>query len=80
MVVWREQTWRDELDKAMAEIKRVLRPGGTIVILKTLGTGYETPHPSDELKAYFTYLEEAGFAFTWIRTDHQFQSLSEAKP
>lgn len=78
-VVWHEQTWHEVLGKALAEMKRVLRPGGTITILETLGTGYETPHPPDVLKAYFAYLEEAGFSSTWIRTDYQFESLAEAE-
>jgi ubiquinone/menaquinone biosynthesis C-methylase UbiE len=78
-VVWHERTWHEELGKALAEMKRVLRPGGTIVILETLGTGYETPHPPDGVKAYLAYLENAGFSSTWIRTDYQFESLAEAE-
>jgi hypothetical protein len=60
-------------------MKRVLRPSGSIIILETLGKGYETPHPLDKLAAYYTYLEEAGFFSTWIRTDFQFKSLAEAE-
>ncbi|HUT15961.1 MAG TPA: class I SAM-dependent methyltransferase, partial [Anaerolineae bacterium] len=45
MVVWNEKSWRVELGKALAEMRRVLRTGGTIVVLETMGTGYETPHP-----------------------------------
>jgi ubiquinone/menaquinone biosynthesis C-methylase UbiE len=78
-VVWHEETWRRELGKALAEMKRVLRPGGTIILLETLGTGYETPTPPDDLRAYFAFLEEEGFSSTWIRTDYQFESLEEAK-
>jgi ubiquinone/menaquinone biosynthesis C-methylase UbiE len=77
-VVWHPQTWRDELGRALAEMRRVLRPGGTIILLETLGTGYETPHPPDDLLAYYAFLEQAGFAATWIRTDYQFRSPYEA--
>jgi hypothetical protein len=57
-----------------------LRPGGTIIIMETLGTGYEMPTPPDELVAYYAYLEgEAGFSSTWIRTDYLFESLAEAQ-
>jgi ubiquinone/menaquinone biosynthesis C-methylase UbiE len=74
------ETWREELGQALSEMRRVLRPGGTIVILETLGTGYETPHPPTEgLAAYYRFLEEKGFSSTWIRTDYQFVSLDEAE-
>jgi ubiquinone/menaquinone biosynthesis C-methylase UbiE len=75
-----EETWQRELSKALGEMKRVLRPGGTIIILETLGTGHETPTRSDEMKVYLDYLErEAGFSSTWIRTDYAFASLQEAR-
>jgi ubiquinone/menaquinone biosynthesis C-methylase UbiE len=47
-VVWYQETWQQELGKALTEMRRVLRPGGTIIILETLGTGYETPTRQDE--------------------------------
>ena len=69
-----------ERARDMAEMKRVLRPGGTAVIFETLGTGSEEPNPPTEtLAAYYAYLEnEQGFSTTWIRTDYQFESVSEA--
>jgi ubiquinone/menaquinone biosynthesis C-methylase UbiE len=79
LAVWNEERWRDEVHKALAEMKRVLRPCGTIVILETLGTGFETPQPPDHLSAYFACLQEAGFHSTWIRTDYRFSSLEEAE-
>lgn len=79
MVVDYEESWRHELGLALAEMRRVLRPGGTIIILETLGTGHETPYVPDNLAAYYDFLEEAGFSSTWIRTDLQFESLAEAE-
>jgi ubiquinone/menaquinone biosynthesis C-methylase UbiE len=74
------ERWRAELSDALREIKRVLRPGGTIVILETLGTGHETPHPpTASLAAYYAFLQEQGFDSTWIRTDYRFASLAEAE-
>lgn len=78
---WYAETWRDEIGQALAQMKRVLRPGGTAIILETLGTGWEKPHPPTEaLAAYYALLEEEyGFSSTWIRTAYRFESLSEAE-
>ncbi|MGC9398094.1 MAG: class I SAM-dependent methyltransferase [Anaerolineae bacterium] len=79
-VVWYEQSWRRELGQALREMERVLRPGGTQIIIETLGTGETSPHPPDDLLLYLDYLEaEAGFQSTWIRTDYRFASLEEAQ-
>jgi ubiquinone/menaquinone biosynthesis C-methylase UbiE len=78
---WHAQTWHDEIGQVLAHMKRGLRPGGTVIILETLGTGWETPHPpTDALAAYYEFLEEEhGFSSTWIRTDYRFTSPSEAE-
>lgn len=78
-VVWYPDNWKEELGKALAEMKRVLRPGGTLIILETMGTGQEAPNPPGDLLDYFKYLDEAGFSSTWIRTDYKFTSREEAK-
>jgi ubiquinone/menaquinone biosynthesis C-methylase UbiE len=79
LVAENRDDWREALGEALHEIKRVLRSGGTAIVLETLGTGYETPERSGWLDAYFTFLEENGFASTWIRTDYRFASLDEAE-
>ncbi len=79
LVVDHEDSWRGQVSRTLAEIKRTLRPGGTIIILETLGTGYESPTAPDELTPYYAFLEKQGFSSTWIRTDFQFESLSEAQ-
>lgn len=76
-VVW-EENWRVELGKALAEMQRVARPGSALVILETLGTGFEKPAPPEALQSYFVYLDAAGFSSTWIRTDYKFTSVEEA--
>ena len=78
---WYPATWRDEIGRALAHMKRVLRPGGMVVILETMGTGEERPKPpTDALVAYYAWLEgEHGFSSTWLRTDFQFESRSEAE-
>ncbi len=79
-VGWYPDTWREEIGQMLAEMRRVLRPGGTAVILETLGTGRETPQPPHAgLAAYYRWLEgDLGFQATWIRTDYEFASLAEA--
>lgn len=77
-VVW-EQAWQTELGKALAEMRRVVRPGGTLVILETLGTGFEKPTPPESLEPYFACLEIQGFTSKWIRTDYRFTSVEEAR-
>jgi hypothetical protein len=80
MTEWYPDSWRDEIGQAISEMRRVLRPGGTAIIVETLGTGRETPQPpSERLAAYYTMLErDYEFAATWIRTDYRFESQAEA--
>ncbi len=78
LAVWHPETYRDELEAWMNEMKRVLRPGGHIILFESLGTGNETPIELEHLKDYYPWLDEAGFLHKWIRTDYQFESVDEA--
>ena len=79
-VGWLPDAWREEIGAAVDEMARVLRPGGTAIILETMTTGSERPAPPTEgLATYYAWLEnERGFRNTSIRTDYQFESLDEA--
>jgi len=80
MVDWHPATWREEAGKAVAELRRVLAPGGTAIAIETLGTGFTTPTPpSPELAEYYEWLEGLGFTRTWCRTDYRFESVTEAE-
>jgi ubiquinone/menaquinone biosynthesis C-methylase UbiE len=71
--------WRETVAQAVGEMRRVLRPGGTCLIIETQGTGFEAPHPPDSLRDYLDYLPQLGFQSEWIRTDYKFASVAEAK-
>ncbi len=79
VVVDNPRNWREELSKAMGELRRVVRPGGTIILLETLGTGFEQPEPPVHLLDYYAYLESHGFQRSWIRTDYRFKDRAEAE-
>lgn len=78
---WFPDTWKDEIGSALDEMSRVLRPGGTAIILETLGTGREQPHPPTErLARYYAWLEQDhGFSSISIRTDYRFESAQEGQ-
>lgn len=72
--------WESNTERVISEIKRVLRPNGTIILFETLGTGNERPEPPSILTGYYRRLEEHyGFKHQWIRTDYQFETLAEAE-
>ena len=79
LAVWNPETWRDELEKWLGEMKRVLRRGGHIVLFESLGTGSEEPMELDHLNEYYPWLDQAGFKKKWIRTDYKFESIEEAE-
>jgi ubiquinone/menaquinone biosynthesis C-methylase UbiE len=79
LAVWNPETWRGEMEKWLGEMKRILNGGGSIILLESLGTGYEVPAELDHLKDFYRWLDEAGFQKKWIRTDYRFESLEEAE-
>lgn len=71
--------WRESLDRAIAEMDRVVRPGGVEVIIDTLGTAVTEPAaPSPLLAEYHAHIEELGFARTVLRTDYRFPSIEDS--
>lgn len=79
VVVDHPETWQRELSLALDEMRRVTRPGGMLILLETLGTGFEQPTPPEHLHAYYAALAERGFQRRWIRTDYRFRSRAEAE-
>lgn len=79
-VSWHPNSWKDKIGQMLSEMRRILKPGGVMVIIETLGTGRETPlPPSLHLERYYRWLEtEHHFNPTWIRSDYLFHSVEEA--
>lgn len=73
------ENWKNGLEKGLSEVNRILRPGGKVILIESLGTGFEKPHTPDVLVNYLRYLDKSGFKTTWIRTDYLFKDLAEAK-
>ena len=71
---WRAGAWRETIARALGELDRALRPGGTLIVIETLGTGEERPRPpSPELAEYYAWLEgEQEMERLAIRTDYHF--------
>jgi len=77
---WFPDDWQLHVNRFVEEMYRVLKPGGTAVVIETLGTGQETPSPPNErLAAMYDFLKsQHGFEETWIRTDYKFESVKQA--
>src|SRR5215211_3520388 len=76
--VWDQEHGQLELDQWLLEMKRVLRGGGTIILLESLGTGNEEPIRLEHVESAYQWLDANGFQNRWIRTDYQFESVDEA--
>ena len=78
-LVGEPQEWKGLLDMVLEGMFRVLRPGGVLVLIETMGTGFEKPQPPEGLVPYFRILEARGFQHTWLRTDYRFRNMEEAE-
>jgi len=70
--------WQAALEEALAEAARILRPGGKLILIESLGTGFEAPQAPPILKDYLAYLDAHDFNSTWIRTDYCFTDKAES--
>lgn len=78
-VGWFPDSWQQQIDAALAEMRRLLCPGGTLILLETLGTGTAVPQPPPHLRPFYHHLEAVhGLQHRWIRTDYQFANQAEA--
>ncbi len=71
--------WRETVGAGLAEMSRVVRPGGMVVLFETLGTAVEQPGVRADLAELQLHLEtEHGFVRRVLRTDYVFESAEEA--
>ena len=78
LAVWNQENGQSELDKWLAEMKRVLRENGKIILFESLGTGNEEPIRLEHVESTYQWLDANGFENKWIRTDYKFNSIEEA--
>ncbi len=80
VMAWHPEDWRERIDGMLAEMARIARPGGTAILLETMGTGTRRPQvPNRRLAALYDYWQERhGFDYRWVRSDYQFASPAEA--
>ncbi|MGE5378355.1 MAG: class I SAM-dependent methyltransferase [Bacteroidota bacterium] len=78
LAVWNQENGEAALDQWLAEMQRVLRRAGTILLLESLGTGNETPVRLEHVESTYRWLDAHGFENKWIRTDYRFESVAEA--
>jgi len=78
LAVWGGDQWQHEVDLGIDEAMRLLKLGGTIILIESFGTGAENPKPPPHLDNYLAYLTEKGFQSDWFRTDYRFSSVKEA--
>jgi ubiquinone/menaquinone biosynthesis C-methylase UbiE len=77
--VWQPDSWQAETGQAIGEMCRVTRPGGSLVLIETLGTGQAEPVVAEAFQPFFSYLEQDwGFERTWVRTDYCFETQQAA--
>lgn len=77
---WHAGAWRETIARALAGMERALRPGGTLIVIETLGTGEVYPRPpTAALAEYYAWLESAqGMRAVSIRTDYRFPDAPAA--
>jgi ubiquinone/menaquinone biosynthesis C-methylase UbiE len=81
IAVWHPDDWQAQLGRALAEMHRLVRPGGRLILIETLGTGQATPAVEPFFRTVYDFLEaQAGFTpLDPIRTDYRFESLEQVR-
>jgi ubiquinone/menaquinone biosynthesis C-methylase UbiE len=78
--LWMPDDWRQNTDSAIDEMRRVLTPGGRLVIIESLGTGVSGARPPNkELAEFHQFLSnEHDLTLGIIETDYVFDTVVRA--
>ena len=80
IAVWHPDDWQDQLGRALNEMHRIVRPGGKLILIETLGTGESTPRVIPFFRSVYDFLEaQAGFVPRRFRTDYRFETLEQVQ-
>jgi ubiquinone/menaquinone biosynthesis C-methylase UbiE len=72
--------WKDKINCALIEMNRILKPGGKIILIETLGTMETEPQVFNFAAPFYNYLEEEqDFKRINIRTDYKFNTIKDAE-
>jgi len=79
-VAWNPEGWRDDVRAWVAELERSLRPGGTVLLIETMGTGVATPFlGGHSLEPFHDFVVTTlGFSHRMVRTDYAFDTVEQA--
>ena len=80
IAVWHPDDWQNNLVRALDEMCRVIRPGGKMILIETLGTGELTPKVAPFFRQVYEFLEaQRGFVPLTLRTDYCFETLEQVR-
>lgn len=80
IAVWNPDTWQFHLGHALGEMERLVRPGGRLILIETLGTGETIPRvPNSFRKVYDTLEEQYQFYPLALRTDYCFETKEQIR-
>jgi ubiquinone/menaquinone biosynthesis C-methylase UbiE len=78
IAVWHPQDWQFQLGRALQEMQRLIRPGGKMILIETLGTGETVPKVEAFFRKVYDFLEMGrGFVPLAIRTDYCFETMEQ---
>jgi SAM-dependent methyltransferase len=80
IAVWHPDDWQNQLGRAVDEMHRIVRPGGKMILIETLGTGESTPNVIPFHRNVYDFLEAQGrFTSFVLRTDYCFGTLEQIR-
>jgi ubiquinone/menaquinone biosynthesis C-methylase UbiE len=80
MLSYSKDVWQATLDHSIEEMKRIVKPGGFIFLIESLGILAEEPvEPKFFSRLYEIFETKYGFKREWVRTDYKFDTAAMAE-